>query len=279
MSSQGAEELLALGQAYDSGNGQQQNDAEAARYYMLAVEAGSVPAMRNLAGMYGSGRGVPEDQAKAKDLFQRAAEAGDAQAQYALANWYIEDRDEKVLWLRKAAAQGHEEARKLLLQLDAGESQQAAVNIWRGYATNPDGGRNCITAAKPTNEAPPATDHGDADFYVIATPKGNDEILVVSAVPLDKKHLHNVVVDGVVYPFAPVNDTELQIYARANSKEEAGNMWRIGNRAVVLAMLSGQRMIVSGNTKSGSPYADEYDLSGFKEAREALMATCTPGAK
>jgi invasion protein IalB len=118
-----ASELFALGYAFDVGTGQQKDDAQAAKYYQMAADAGSVPAMRNLAGMYGSGRGVPADPARAKQLFLAAALGGDAQAAYALANWYTDDPSEKIVWLQRAAAGNHPDAIALLKQLGAPLSQ------------------------------------------------------------------------------------------------------------------------------------------------------------
>lgn len=96
-------------------------DKEAARFYLLAASARHAGAARNLAGMYGSGRGVVENQQEAAKWFRVAAEAGDAQGQYALATWYLSnsvaDEQERISWLREAAAQGHREAIASLNQL------------------------------------------------------------------------------------------------------------------------------------------------------------------
>lgn len=90
------------------------SDIEAVRLYRMAAEAGHAEAARNFAGMLGSGRGVAENQVEAARWFRAAAEAGDAQGQYAFATWYLgnspTDREERVSWLRKAAAQGHQQA-------------------------------------------------------------------------------------------------------------------------------------------------------------------------
>lgn len=112
-----ATQLFELANAYDTGNGKPRDDALAAKYYQLAADQGSIAAMRNLAGMYGGGRGVAADQTRAAQLFLAAAQGGDAQAQYALANWYTQDRNKKIAWLQKAAAQNHADAIKLLGQL------------------------------------------------------------------------------------------------------------------------------------------------------------------
>lgn len=88
-------------------------DREAVRLYRLAADAGHPAAARNLGGMLSGGRGVDKkDQAEATRLFRFAAEAGDAQGQYGLAVWFLDKsaKDERISWLRKAAAQGHENA-------------------------------------------------------------------------------------------------------------------------------------------------------------------------
>lgn len=122
---QSAAALFAQGYAFDTGSGQPKDDVQAAKYYQMAADVGSVGAMRNLAGMYGSGRGVPMDPAKARQLFLAAALGGDAQAQYALANWYTQDPSEKIAWLQFAAAQNHADAIALLKQLGAPLAQPA----------------------------------------------------------------------------------------------------------------------------------------------------------
>lgn len=74
--------------------------------------------MRNLAGMYGSGRGTADDQEAAGRWFKAAAEGGDAQGQFAYGNWYVQDREEKMQWLQKAAQQNHREAIALLGEMN-----------------------------------------------------------------------------------------------------------------------------------------------------------------
>jgi|GEM_PF-2024011 len=88
------------------------SDKEAASLYRLAAQAGHPEAARNLGGMLGEGRGVEKNEKEAAKWFRFAAENGDAQGQFGLAMWFLprSERDERISWLRKAAAQGHQRA-------------------------------------------------------------------------------------------------------------------------------------------------------------------------
>jgi uncharacterized protein len=84
---------------------------EAAAIYQRLSDAGDVKARSRLAWMYEAGRGVGRDLAKAAQLFMQSANAGDAEAQYAIAVMYrtgkgqTQDRQQSLLWLKRAADQ------------------------------------------------------------------------------------------------------------------------------------------------------------------------------
>jgi hypothetical protein len=116
-----ADELFRLGYNADTGSdGVAKDDAEAFKWYTLAVAKGQHEAERNLAGMYGSGRGVAQNDAEARRLFHAAADGGDAGAQYALGKWYSEGSDDTIKWFRLAARQGHADAIAGLKELGVG---------------------------------------------------------------------------------------------------------------------------------------------------------------
>lgn len=87
-----------------------QNQAEAARWYMKSAAQGYPYAQNNLGVMYEEGRGVERDDAKAADLFRQAARKGLAKAQFSLGRMYAEGRGligdpvQAYLWLSLAAA-------------------------------------------------------------------------------------------------------------------------------------------------------------------------------
>jgi hypothetical protein len=116
-----AEEQYAIGFAYQNGRGGLPQDyAEAARWYRLAAEQGSVEAQYGLGRMYRIGEGVPEDDAEAARFYRLAAEQGHVLAQvnlgvsYATGEGVLQDYVEAVRWYRMAAEQGDAEAQFLL---------------------------------------------------------------------------------------------------------------------------------------------------------------------
>jgi hypothetical protein len=117
-----------IGVLFAQGIGFPQDKAKAFHWYKKAADAKFPPAMWNLAFMYVRGEGgVKEDLPTAFGLFKGAAEQGFADAQFDLAYMYLQglgtklDREEGVAWLKKAADQGHPEAKKLLKQIEDAE--------------------------------------------------------------------------------------------------------------------------------------------------------------
>jgi hypothetical protein len=91
--------------AYDLGvGGVQQNDAEAAWWYLKAAEQGNADAQYFLGAMYSKGEGVPKDLGQGVAWYRRAADQGDALAQASLALAYesgqgvIKDDVEALKW-------------------------------------------------------------------------------------------------------------------------------------------------------------------------------------
>ena len=95
------------------------NDKEAAVWYRKAADNGERAAQFNLGEMFMRGRGVEKSEEEAAQWFSKAAQLDHPGAEYQLGMMYIRGRggipkDEGVglQWLEKAAAQGHEEAKK-----------------------------------------------------------------------------------------------------------------------------------------------------------------------
>ena len=61
---------------YRSGQGVQQDDKEAVKWYRKAAELGDTGAQKNLGYMYGNGLGVPKDFVKAYMWYHIASESG-----------------------------------------------------------------------------------------------------------------------------------------------------------------------------------------------------------
>lgn len=100
--------------------------AEAAALYRRIAEAGNLTARTRLAWMYEAGRGVERNLDEAARLFMQSAQAGDAEAQYAIAVMYRtgrgqpKDREQSLLWLKRAAEQRYPAAVAALAAENAG---------------------------------------------------------------------------------------------------------------------------------------------------------------
>jgi len=101
-----------LGLMYANGDGVQQDDAKAVKWYRKSADKGVAAAQSNLGLMYKNGLGVKQDDVEAVRWYRQAAEQGDAPAQSNLAVMYIkgqgvkQDDAEAARWWRKAAEQG-----------------------------------------------------------------------------------------------------------------------------------------------------------------------------
>ncbi len=108
-----------LAERYEQGLGVKRNDKEAAVWYRKAADNGERAAQYNLGEMFMRGRGVDKSEEEAAQWFSKAAQLDHPGAEYQLGMMYIRGRggipkDEGVglQWLEKAAAQGHEDAKK-----------------------------------------------------------------------------------------------------------------------------------------------------------------------
>lgn len=128
----------ALGNAYFSGQGLEQDDEQAAAWYLKAATQGDPDAQTMLGGMYTNGRGVPHSYPEALRWYRAAAAAGHAEAQASLAHMYAhgygvpQDPVRALAWLERAAAQGFEPGRIQRDALAAGltaEQRAAAQRI------------------------------------------------------------------------------------------------------------------------------------------------------
>lgn len=105
-----------LGLAYEKGNGIQQNDEEAVKWYHKAAEGNHVKAQHKLGYLYYNGRGVSENYVEAFKWFQKASENGHTASQFNLAQQYyfgygvVADKERSAHWYHKSAMQGESRA-------------------------------------------------------------------------------------------------------------------------------------------------------------------------
>ena len=102
-----------VGILHDVGQGVSRDQAEAARWYMMAATLGNVPAMFNLGLMYEDGEGVEQNIEIALNWYRKAAEAGDVLAQFKLGSYHetgthlAQDHPEALNYYLMSAAQRH----------------------------------------------------------------------------------------------------------------------------------------------------------------------------
>ncbi len=138
-----ADAMYRLGEAYEDGEGVEEDEAEAVKWYREAVkgyrkaaEAGNADAMNSLGEAYRDGKGVEEDEAEAVEWYRKAAEAGNADAMNSLGDAYEngegveEDEAEAVKWYRKAAEAGDHAAGYHLAFLYMGQGNKAEAVKW-----------------------------------------------------------------------------------------------------------------------------------------------------
>jgi TPR repeat protein len=103
-----------LGFCYQNGEGVEQDEAEAVKWYRKAAEQGHSQAQINLGICYDNGQGVEEERTEAMKWYRKAAEQGHSEAQFNLGICYDNDVEmdvaEAVKWYREAAEQGHSQA-------------------------------------------------------------------------------------------------------------------------------------------------------------------------
>ena len=109
-----------VGHMYERGDGVDEDDAEAVKWYRRAAEQGDAPGQNHLGGMYGRGDGVAQNDAEAVKWYRLAAEQGDAAGQNNLGVMYHDGRGvpqdyaEAEKWYRRAAEQGNATAQENL---------------------------------------------------------------------------------------------------------------------------------------------------------------------
>ena len=210
-----AEAQCALGVMYAEGKDVAKDEEEAARWFELAADQGSVKAQRWLGVAYEKGQGVKKDDAEAVRWYQKAAEQGCAEAQCALGVMYAEGRGvaqdvaEAVRWYQKAAEQGCVEAQRVL-----------GVMFAEGLGVAKDE-ENAVRWSRM------AADKGDADAqYILGVLHEERAVLLPALVFFFPNFLHwfeNV--DGV----AKDNAMAVFWYRKAAERGHAAAQFRLGH--------------------------------------------------
>ena len=136
---------LALGRAYEEGDGVPWDAAQAAVWYRKAAEQGNAEARRRLGLLYEKGRGVRQDAAQAAVWYRKAAAQGDAEALYRLGRLHAagqgvpQDKDQATSLYLQAARQGHYPAQRALAYVYAAGGEHTRnrekERFWHDKAT------------------------------------------------------------------------------------------------------------------------------------------------
>jgi TPR repeat protein len=143
--------LLSADEAYRAGKQfeQQQNYAEAMRWYRQAATRGNALAQVAIGNLYGMGEGVSQDYGEALRWYRLAAAQGNYEAEndigfFYLSGWGVmQDYTQALLWFRKAADQGNEVAERNigmmhLRGLGVAQDRAEAIRWFRKAATRGD---------------------------------------------------------------------------------------------------------------------------------------------
>jgi uncharacterized protein len=121
---------LALGRAYEKGQGISQNDELAVKWYRAAADQGNAEAQADLGFMYRLGRGVNKDYEEAIKWYRRAAKQGNAPAMFNLATAYYNGDGVAIsdsyayAWFVLAQRAGNKEAADAAVRMETDLTQQ-----------------------------------------------------------------------------------------------------------------------------------------------------------
>ncbi|HXV23998.1 MAG TPA: invasion associated locus B family protein [Alphaproteobacteria bacterium] len=135
---------------------------------------------------------------------------------------------------------------------------------WRAYTFLEDGKKVCYMSAAP--------DKSEGDYKV----RGEVYALVTHRPALDSR---DVVELKTGYPLKPDADIVVTIDGKQKfilfaDKESAWTPDDKADRALVMAMVKGNRMVVEGVSSRGTKTKDTYSLSGFGKMHQTIGAAC-----
>lgn len=115
--------MLLLGDAYQNGKGVIQDYQKAFKWYEQLADTGDSNGMFCLGFMHSNGRGVAVDNIKAVEWWRKGAEKEHTGCMFNLGWAYLNgkgvqrDRGQAVRWYQRVARLGHEQAKKVLVEL------------------------------------------------------------------------------------------------------------------------------------------------------------------
>lgn len=218
---------LNVGNCYFLGDGVEQDDAEAVRWYTISAEGGDAAGQCSLGRMFYYGRGVEQNYEEAAGWFRLSADQGLAEAQYNLACLYEagegveQSYEEAAKWYRLSADQGYVYAQYNLGMLycsgDGVEQNfEEAAKLFRPAAENGHANAQyCLASCYYYGDGVEADVEEAVKWYTLAAEQGHESAIeqlnkIASAEPTatpEPEGIWSACCDGV-YEFCLPEDAQ-----------------------------------------------------------------------
>ncbi len=133
---------------------------------------------------------------------------------------------------------------------------------WQSHSYNENGGLVCNMWSRPQKHAESGKNRGDIYIYVTHRKK--------------LKRFHEISID-MGYPLKTGNDVTIKIGAKKFKlfiKGQSAFGRSKDDRKIIKAMRAGNNMVISGISIKGTKTTDNYSLSGFSKANNAINKIC-----
>ena len=139
----------------------------------------------------------------------------------------------------------------------------AEFKDWDAFTYQEDGKPVCFISSSPLSTSPKNVQRGDIYILVTHRPdsKTLDEVSVYTGYPFVDSSVATIDIDGRNFELFTKDDTAWAYDADADKK-------------LVRAMVRGSNMRILGTSRRGTDTIDNYSLSGFTAARNAINKAC-----
>ncbi len=153
----------------------------------------------------------------------------------------------------------------LVMASDAGaQTELSNSGAWKAYTYKEGGKLTCYMYSQPTKKEGNYTKRGDPHAMVTRRrgSKVVEEVSITSGYPYKDKTPLKVQIDGRGFKFGIVQDE----HAWADDASE--------DKAIVRAMIRGNKLTVRGTSRKGTYSLDSYSLKGFSKTHKAIVKAC-----
>jgi hypothetical protein len=139
----------------------------------------------------------------------------------------------------------------------------AEFKDWDAFTYQEDGKPVCFVSSSPLKSTPGNVQRGDIYILVTHRPdsKTLDEVSVYTGYSFEDSSIATIDIDGRKFELFTKDDTAWAYDADADKK-------------LVRAMVRGSKMSILGTSQRGTDTVDNYSLSGFTAARNAINKAC-----